>query len=388
MTKIKAQRVEEVDIIKAIGIICMVAGHCGAPFTRFIFLFHMALFIIASGYTYRHDSSDSLAALGKTFLKKVKRLWLPYFISSAFFTLLNNWLLGINIYTDNPELFNYTSNIRIMNLSSLSHFMSLKETLLAIVRHALFLSTATLTRSLWFLRSLFFVSLAYTAFDWLFRKIQKTNPIVLHACVSVLLLFADFFFQMNQTLVPFVYKLVSLVSYYCLFFFGTLLNQYRHIFVDWKAKQYIPALCLSFGVLLLLYYVGSVHIDLANNRYTDPFAFLAASISGWIFCYSCAYFLNRSPLKKPLLFIGKNTMCILILHVLAFKIVNAIVLCFYGLPAFCLAARPHLYGDTGLWWVAFTVIGTACPLLLNQLYEQAEKSVIRWLHGTRGQSAE
>lgn len=32
-----------IDIIKGIGIILMVGGHCGMPFTHFIYLFHMKL---------------------------------------------------------------------------------------------------------------------------------------------------------------------------------------------------------------------------------------------------------------------------------------------------------------------------------------------------------
>ncbi len=31
-----------IDIIKGIGIILMVGGHCGMPFTRFIYLFHIS----------------------------------------------------------------------------------------------------------------------------------------------------------------------------------------------------------------------------------------------------------------------------------------------------------------------------------------------------------
>ena len=34
-----------IDILKGIGIILMVAGHCGAPFTSYIYLFHMAIFL-------------------------------------------------------------------------------------------------------------------------------------------------------------------------------------------------------------------------------------------------------------------------------------------------------------------------------------------------------
>ena len=42
----RGKRVDELDILKAIAIICMVAGHAGAPFTHFIYLFHMAVFFM------------------------------------------------------------------------------------------------------------------------------------------------------------------------------------------------------------------------------------------------------------------------------------------------------------------------------------------------------
>lgn len=42
-----------IDIIKGLGISFMVAGHCGSPITKFITLFHMAIFFVASGYCYK-----------------------------------------------------------------------------------------------------------------------------------------------------------------------------------------------------------------------------------------------------------------------------------------------------------------------------------------------
>lgn len=44
------ERYKVIDVIKGYGICLMVCGHSGAPFTNWIYLFHMALFFIASGY--------------------------------------------------------------------------------------------------------------------------------------------------------------------------------------------------------------------------------------------------------------------------------------------------------------------------------------------------
>lgn len=49
-----------IDIIKGIGIILMVGGHCGMPFTHFIYLFHMAIFFMASGYCFNASNSETM----------------------------------------------------------------------------------------------------------------------------------------------------------------------------------------------------------------------------------------------------------------------------------------------------------------------------------------
>lgn len=43
------ERYKVIDVIKGYGICLMVCGHSGVPFTNWIYLFHMALFFIASG---------------------------------------------------------------------------------------------------------------------------------------------------------------------------------------------------------------------------------------------------------------------------------------------------------------------------------------------------
>lgn len=40
------ERYKVIDVIKGYGICLMVCGHSGAPFTDWIYLFHMALFFI------------------------------------------------------------------------------------------------------------------------------------------------------------------------------------------------------------------------------------------------------------------------------------------------------------------------------------------------------
>ena len=109
-------RVEEIDIIKALGILLMVLGHAGTPGTNWIYLFHMAVFVIASGYCFRPKHSETLLKGVLPFIgKRIWQLWVPYAIWQSVFVLLNNWLLKINVYTSNPLLFEYVNGSTLNN---------------------------------------------------------------------------------------------------------------------------------------------------------------------------------------------------------------------------------------------------------------------------------
>ena len=105
----KKTRSNEIDIVKAIGIISMVAGHSDAPFTKFVYLFHMAIFFIASGYFYKDEYSYNIKSFILFFRRKLKQLWFPFFFWNSIFTLLNNFFIKINIYTNNNSIYEYVN---------------------------------------------------------------------------------------------------------------------------------------------------------------------------------------------------------------------------------------------------------------------------------------
>ena len=69
--------------------------------------------------------------------------------------------------------------------------------------------------------------------------------------------------------------------------------------------------------------------------------------------------------------IGKRTLSVLLLHFLSFKIVEAVVVTVYQVPSFCLAAFPNLYGDRGLWWAVYTLVGVGVPVMASLFYSRA-----------------
>lgn len=91
-----------IDIIKGIGIILMVGGHCGMSFTHFIYLFHMAIFFMASGYCFNASNSEIMQDVLSFVKRKFKRLWFLYVLWTAVLSLLHNVFIKTGIYSPDP----------------------------------------------------------------------------------------------------------------------------------------------------------------------------------------------------------------------------------------------------------------------------------------------
>ena len=80
------ERDYQIDILKAIGIILVVAGHSGNPFTVYIYTFHLPLFFFVTGFLRYNARSTSY---GEFFKKKVKNILIPYVLF---------WFFSVVIY--------------------------------------------------------------------------------------------------------------------------------------------------------------------------------------------------------------------------------------------------------------------------------------------------
>ncbi len=87
----------EISIAKGIGIILMVVGHSGCPpFLRdYIYMFHMPLFFIISGYCFKNKYLSDF----KTFAnKRIIGLYFPFVKYGVLFVLLHNLFYRIGVF--------------------------------------------------------------------------------------------------------------------------------------------------------------------------------------------------------------------------------------------------------------------------------------------------
>lgn len=156
-----------ISVCKGIGIILMVIGHsgCPKPIHDFIYLFHMPLFFIITGFLFK----DKYFEKPLIFLrKKWSALYKPFFI-------FNFTILGVCIISDiitGTEL-------------TYSHYLN------RLLKITLFTGQYDILGSLWFLRTLFFSNIIVFILFYIQqkRKLHKFVPLL----ISFILLVIGYF---------------------------------------------------------------------------------------------------------------------------------------------------------------------------------------------------
>lgn len=349
------------DSMRGIGIVLMVLGHAGFPGSGFIYLFHMALFFMLSGWFFSPHTGENVHRLARFARRKVVTLWLPFVAANTVYTLLTNLFLKVNILTGDERILDLPGNI-------VTAPVTVKDIIGRTAHWCVFDGGTQLGGAMWFIQALFQISLLYAGVEFLLKKLLRGNDtLVPQGLLSGVLLWLGWQAQRAGWN---VWGLGIVASCYWMFYLGTVLHR-----VQRPHGPVRGALCCAgaFVVLLVLGQLGSV--GLADNSYTSPIYLLVASIAGWMLVYEGAHLLARVPaVGNAFSALGRATMPIVILHFLAFKLVTWLGLLATGGESYLLAAFP-IYFNGGLWWVAYTAAGLALPLAAYAVWTCLKKAV-------------
>ena len=350
------QRDPVLDSMRGIGIVLMVLGHSGFPGTDFIYLFHMALFFMLSGWLF--SLRGGLAHFVK---RKVVTLWLPFVLANTAFTVLNNLFLKLNILTSDERILQVPGNV-------VTEPVTLKDVIGRTVHWCVFDGGTQLGGAMWFIQALFQVSILYALVDFILQKLLHGGDTPLpQGFLSGVLLWVGWRCGLTGWN---VWGLGIAASCYSLFYLGTVLRR--------TARESIPAYqrgifaAVAFVLLLILGRLGSV--GLAGNGYSNPVFLLVASLAGWVLVREVACLTAPLPCVRAVLaYLGRATMPIVILHFLSFKLVTWLGLLATGGESYLLAAFP-IYFTGGAWWFAYTAAGLVLPLAANVVYRKIKKA--------------
>lgn len=361
-------RDRKIDCIKGLAIILMVIGHSGFPYKNWIYLFHMAIFIMVSGYCWNPQKIQNAQSLKNYIVNKLKTLYLPYVAFNSLVIFANNLLIDLGIYTNKEEFLKCMGGTGF----GLNAWLTPKEKIVDIVKTMLFMGGSQLGGATWFLRCLFFVCVAHAVICLVIKeeKIRDISIIGICVCCFGVLYFID----KNIIYVPIEgVKLVILqfCGAYPVYVLGIGLRRYNKM-------KYIPSIfVLSVIVLSILNGFGKIGLD--TGKIVNPIFYLICSLCGWYFLMFISRVINGK-LEKILIYIGENSIFIVLWHFVAFKVVSWGYINVAEQNKLLLASFPVINNGTEYLWIIYSICGISIPMAIAEIYQYGKSRMI----GKRG----
>jgi fucose 4-O-acetylase-like acetyltransferase len=351
----QSKRADHLDIVKALGIIAVVYGHAQGPLAIFVSLYHMALFFFVSGYFYKDSYAQAPLLLVR---KRLKSLYLPFIAYGLFFGLLHNFLYSINVYSDSvTSVYNRTI-----------YFVSNKEYLLNLLKILSFAKVEQILAPLWFLPVLFIVTMIFLLVNYVLYRTSPAQKDVWLAATIVIISCVGFFYYPEHNVFLRPVSIAMVVS--SMFYFGHLFRRYERSI---ELNGGIALAC--FAVLAASYRFGP--IDTGGHIFVSLPFYLVCSLAG---VYLNLFLSMRVPegtlFRRFLIYTGRNTITILALHFVAFRLVNYLQVVVRGLPVYLTASHPAL-NTSGGWWVVYLLMGVALPLASRMLYDRLKLALFQ-----------
>lgn len=340
-----AARNEIIDIAKAIGIILMVIGHTRCPeyLRHLIYLFHMPLFFLFSGYFF----SQKYLYDKRTFIKrKLKSLYLPYVKWSLFFLLIYNFCFEIDIYSERVNYF----GIVFHPYSMQEYFKHALSILFTMTGHA------PLLGGFWFLHSIFWGNIIFL-FALRYCKRATLPLLFLLTC-----LFLHF-----KIVIP-IFEVSSLDTLAALFI---AIGYYTKKWQSQSDKDFsMSKWNIVFSCIALILMARFMPVSFQSVSAKKLLFFVFSGIIGTVLIVKLASVLKRhANISNFLCYIGQNTLTILALHLLCFKLVSYVICEFLGMPLWHVGEHPTMELQSGgALWIIYSLCGVAMPLLLLKLY--------------------
>lgn len=358
----ESKRNTTMSIVKGLAIILMVLGHAEAPgqITTFIYLFHMPVFFMASGYFFSRKNVDEPWEFCR---KRFKGLYIPFLKWSLFFLLIHNFLFTVGIL--NEQYGNWSGGIT-HPYTAHQFLQRLVSIVFAMGGYDEFLAGA-----FWFFRALLISSIVFLI---LFKLLEKRDSWFsgwkVAAGIAILaVLFAAFKISNRLSVVNVVQGGIRETWGILFFACGVI---YRHFKPKLRLKWWMAVLFFAF--LCAGTHFAWAGMNLAP-KLQDVFTLPLTGIAGFLMLHIIASAIDKrnNPLKRFLVYAGDMSVYVYIFHISAFKLVSLIKIWWYGLDfgqIGCHMVIHDFHGD--LFWILYTIVGTAVPLIWIYLYRKAD----------------
>lgn len=298
------------NIMKGIGIICVVIGHSWMQMQNFVYAFHMPLFFFISGYLYDEEKYGDQPFVYIS--RRIRSVWIKYMVWEAVFILFHNFFYRIGmLYGVGIESYEYSK----------------REIVLELAEAVLGCANELLIGALWFAPALVLAVSGMSLIIAVSRKLEILTGGILvkfffqFICVMVLGAIGYILIMSHQDFPAFMHISMAVMPYLWL---GYLLRNYVRDFT-----QYVNGFVALAALIVVIIVSRRYLISLVNN-YVYPFMYLLAVLG----IYACLYLAKI--LKKNNLFstifslLGKESFFLMATHLFVLRLIDRIYSMRYG----------------------------------------------------------
>ncbi len=329
-------RIAWIDVLRGILILLVVLGHATGKYNGVIYQFHIASLFILSGYV----ENLRKKRLTELVYQKTKRLLLPYI--TLFFTLLTITLI-LNCFGLYETIFG-------MQMPDIQ--FTIREYFLYGNCYVWWLGAC------WFLPVLFFSSLLAK----LLIKISRKAYFVLSAGIYLI----AYLFILQRGITQYRdYDLILIAQFF--FCLGFAMKDFR-VLEKVETSRYKYGIFTVMGMggagtLALIYFVCRYTVDYPSRAFNHFAVDAVMGVAGFLIAMVLAMVLAKTFLKRLLVYIGRNTMGIMMLHFVFMKAVISLLYVFQqaSLEDVARIVPTDVTGNS--WYVVITVLSVGLSML-------------------------
>lgn len=349
----KSQRYIFIDILKGIGAIAVVMGHCWLWAIPYVYDFHLALFFLIAGYLYNEKKyGDSpFAYLGH----RVERLWPKYVFYLCVLTLLHNDLTDLGAY-NSIDYYSYSRMIESMLYS----FIFINK-------------AGNMAGALWFVSTLIISVTFFVGVIYISKKVcQIIQGAIKEIYIIVLFILISGIFGVILCThdIKITYHLEVAFAVLPIIFSGYLLRVKN---IDIKKYLNIFVAILSCGVL---YYIKNNYgyVDLSASRVYSILCLYGGAFAGIYLCFYFAKVIIRSKtISKILATIGNYSFEIMALQFVVFKAFDIAYGRINNIPMAQYSRFPFAFDNL---YIVYIILGIGIPVAVGYIWDRLKKQLI------------
>ncbi len=348
----KRKEIAYINYMKCFGMIYLMSWHTGLRYINTLSIeFFLQMFVFISGYFYKDYYSKNLLLFYK---KRISGLYLPFVFYCTSFLILNNFFVKCNIYP--PEMaLNFSKSIKLF-------YQILMLTY-----------TPQLAGAMWFVSSLFIISIVFSLASrfslLLWGKMGKLRHQEITRCLIVVTLYIIGIYYIRKKVPAMIdVSLVLLLFYYL----GFLFREFEQII-----PMNFPFFIISIALIIFLSRIG--FIEFSQRQYIHPLFVVMCGIAG---IYFNLYIAKKMPpnssskcITSIMSYIGKNSMAILALHLLSYKIISFFIIITHHLPPTKLSDFPTIKSVTQQLKILYITAGIFIPIGIKFIYESLRQRI-------------